>query len=412
MGVPVIDLAGFLEDRPSARLRAPMLEPHDFRIAPDAIQVIAHPAAIAIALVLSRIHQVFPIRRSFVHVFEPASERGSAGIEELQAQTVSLLSFKPLPKKIYDTQASYAMLAAFGEEAPIALAEIEARIERHLATLLSISGGAVIPSLRLVQCPVFHGYSFSFWLEFDTNPGVAAIQQVLNEPPVDVHGSGLEPPNNVGVAGQTGVAVGSVTLDRNHPHALWLWGAADNLRLAAEKRHHGSERGDVKFVCFAFSLALTGCGYHVANTASALPNTIHTIAIPPVRNITTQYKISDLLNTYISREFISRTRYKVTPDPSHADATLTLAVVNFVSFPTIFDPIAQRATGVQAVLTIQITLRDKAGVVLFTRPNYEFRARYEISVDPQKYFDESEPAMQRLSTDAARSIVSAVLEKF
>ena len=168
----------------------------------------------------------------------------------------------------------------------------------------------------------------------------------------------------------------------------------------------------MKFVCFAFSLALTGCGYHVANTASALPNTIHTIAIPPVRNITTQYKISDLLNTYISREFISRTRYKVTPDPSHADATLTVAVVNFVSFPTIFDPIAQRATGVQAVLTIQITLRDKAGVVLYTRPNYEFRARYEISVDPQKYFDESEPAMQRLSTDAARSIVSAVLEKF
>ncbi len=235
LDVPVIDLAGFLEDRPTARLRAPMLEPHDFRIAPDAIQVIAHPAAIALGLVLSRIHQVFPVRRSIVHIFEPASERGSAGIEELQAQTVSLLSFKPLPKKVYDTQASYAMLAAFGEEAPLALSDIEARIERHLATLLSFAGGgASIPSLRLIQSPVFHGYSFSFWLEFDTNPGVAAIQQVLNEMPIDVHGPDLEPPNNVSVAGQDGIAIGSVTLDRNHPQALWLWGAADNLRLAAE----------------------------------------------------------------------------------------------------------------------------------------------------------------------------------
>ncbi len=163
--------------------------------------------------------------------------------------------------------------------------------------------------------------------------------------------------------------------------------------------------------CLA-ALTLTGCGYHVANTADALPKNIHTIAIPPVRNVTIQYKISDLLNTYISREFISRTRYKVTPDVADADAVLTVAVVSFVSFPTIFDPIAQRATGVQAIVTVQLTLRDKSGAVLFTRPNQEFRQRYEISTDPQKYFDESEPAMQRLATDVSRSIVSAVLEKF
>jgi len=234
LDIPIVDIAAALEDRPNARLRAPLLEPHDFRVAPDAIQVIAHPAAIAIALVLTRIQQVFPFRRSIVHVFEPASERGTAGIEELQQQTVNLLSFKPLPKKVYDAQIAYAMLPGFGEDAPLSLAEIEARIERHLATLLSLSGSVPIPSLRLIQAPLFHGYSFSLWIEFEKNPGVAALQQVLNEPPIEVRGPDLDPPNNVAVAGQAGVSVGAISIDRNHPQAMWLWMAADNLHLAAE----------------------------------------------------------------------------------------------------------------------------------------------------------------------------------
>src|ERR1700733_6563581 len=118
-------------------------------------------------------------------------------------------------------------------------------------------------------------------------------------------------------------------------------------------------------------LVLTGCGYQIANTADALPKTIHTIAVPPIKNVTIQYKLSDLLNTYITRELISRTRYKVVPDPNEADATLTAAVVNLISYPTVYDPIAGRATGTQVIVTVTFTLRDKAGTVLITRPNFE-----------------------------------------
>lgn len=234
LGSPTVDLTYALEDAPSARLRAPMIEPHDFRVPPDATQIVAHPAAIALALLLGRIHPVFPIARSVVQVFEPASERGLPGIEEMQQQAVNLLTFKPLPKQIFDAQVSYNMLARFGEEAPVALEDVEARIERHLASLLANSGGAPVPSLRLIQAPVFHGYSYSLWMEFERDPGVAALEQVLNEAPIDLRGAGMEPPNNVGAAGQDGVAVGAVTLDRNNPRAMWLWMAADNLRLAAE----------------------------------------------------------------------------------------------------------------------------------------------------------------------------------
>ena len=230
----LIDLTYGLEDAPRSRLRAPMIEPHDFRVPPDAIQVVAHPAATAIALVLSRLHLAFPIARSLVHVFEPVSERGLAGLEEMQEQTVNLLSFKPLPKKIFDVQVSYSMLARFGEEAPVSLDDVEARIERHLATLLANSSGAPAPSLRLMHAPVFHGYSFSLWVEFESRPGLAAIQEILSEAPVDFRGDGLEPPNNIGIAGQDGVAVGALVPDRANPQAIWLWMAADNLRLAAE----------------------------------------------------------------------------------------------------------------------------------------------------------------------------------
>jgi Lipopolysaccharide-assembly len=150
----------------------------------------------------------------------------------------------------------------------------------------------------------------------------------------------------------------------------------------------------------------------VSGSADALPKTIHTIAVTQVRNSTTQYKVSDLLGVSISREFISRTRYKVVVDPAGADATLLCGVVNFISYPTIVDPTTSRATGVQAILTLNISLRDKNGAILFYRPNFEVRERYEISIDPKNYFDESEPAMQRLAVDVARSVVTAVLEKF
>ncbi len=42
----------------------------------------------------------------------------------------------------------------------------------------------------------------------------------------------------------------------------------------------------------------------------------------------------------------------------------------------------------------------------------EVRERYEIAIDPRAYFEESDTAIERMSREVARSIVSAVLEKF
>ena len=239
-GVTIIDMTGAAEERPEARLRAPQVESADNMDEGEfdsAVQVIAHPAAIALALFLRRLHSLDPVRASVIQIFAPASEHGAAGVEELQGQTVSLLSFKKLPHDIFDAQLSFSMLARYGDDAKVSLDETELRIERHLASLLALPGegeGAPMPSLRLVQAPVFHGYSFGAWVEFESNPGVQTLESSLGTSLIDVRGAEFEAPTNVGQAGQSGIAVGAIAADRNQPEACWFWLAADNLKLTAE----------------------------------------------------------------------------------------------------------------------------------------------------------------------------------
>lgn len=230
----IVDLTWATENDPAARIRGPQVEDEDRDGEPAGPQIVAHPAAIAIAMVMKRLHADYPIARAVVHIFQPASEYGTPGIEELQQQTLNLLSFQPLPKKVFDAQLGYAMLAQLGAEAPAPLAEMEDRIERHLASLLERLEGVPMPSLRLIQAPVFHGYSFSFWVEFEEAPAASDIEEAMNREQFDVRAGEMEPPNNVGVAGQSGIAVGAIAPDRNSATAFWIWAAVDNLRLAAE----------------------------------------------------------------------------------------------------------------------------------------------------------------------------------
>ena len=238
-GAAVIDLTGAAEERPDARLRAPLVEAEAEVEDPGlpAVNVVAHPGAIALALFLRRLQAHDPIHRSVIQIFAPASEHGMPGVQELQQQTISLFAFKTLPQAVFDAQLAFNLVAGYGEEAPAALHDSELRIEHHLATLLDLPGegrGAPMPSLRLVQAPVFHGYSFSAWVEFYANPGIEALESGLATASIEVRGSEFEPPTNVGQAGQGGIAVGAIAPDRNNPEACWFWLVADNLRLAAE----------------------------------------------------------------------------------------------------------------------------------------------------------------------------------
>jgi Lipopolysaccharide-assembly len=159
----------------------------------------------------------------------------------------------------------------------------------------------------------------------------------------------------------------------------------------------------------ALPLVAAGCGYHVAASSNLGPTNIKTIAVPAFQNITTRYQLARMLPEDITREFLERTRYKVISNPEQADAVLNGAVVNFVYFPTTFDTVTGRSTGVQVVVTLRLILTERAtGKPILNRPTIEFRERYEVSENPQQYFDESSTAMIRLSRDVARSVVSAI----
>ncbi len=231
-GPVLIDLTGALEDQPHARLRAPSAEPTRSLPEPGLIPVIAHPAAVACAMLLAGLSRIAAVRKSIIHVFEPASERGKKGLDELRQQTVGVLSFQKLKMDVFDAQLGFNLLARYGEEAVEPLEGVEERILRHVASLLALYPAIPMPSLRLIQAPVFHGHSFSAWVEFDENPGLAALAEGLSAAGFDVRPD--DPPTNVSIAGMSGLSVGAITVDPNQPRACWMWMVSDNLRLTAE----------------------------------------------------------------------------------------------------------------------------------------------------------------------------------
>ena len=169
----------------------------------------------------------------------------------------------------------------------------------------------------------------------------------------------------------------------------------------------------VRYLATLLPLMLASCGYKFAATDTVLPKTIHTIAIPAFNNLTIRYKLTDQIPEAISREFLTRTRYKVVSDPNTADAVLRGAVVNYSFNPTIFDPANGRAAYAELRVTLSVTLTDRAtGKVLFDRKNFDVRETYQISPDATQYFEESDPALKRAGQQVARSVVSAVLENF
>jgi len=162
--------------------------------------------------------------------------------------------------------------------------------------------------------------------------------------------------------------------------------------------------------CCAFLLS---CGYHVGATADTLPKEVRTIAIPPFTTLTARYTLTDQLPREIGREFRSRTRFVIVNNPADADAVLNGNINSASAIPTIYDPSSGKATSVQVLVSLTVKLLDqKTGKLLYSRTNWMIREDYELAVDPHQFFDESGPALDRLSRDVARDLVSSVVENF
>ena len=166
------------------------------------------------------------------------------------------------------------------------------------------------------------------------------------------------------------------------------------------------------FVCLLCLPALS-CGYHTAGKATTIPENVRTIAIPAFINQTHTYRIEQMLTAAVVREMITRTHYHIVNQvDADADATLKGTVLATSTTPMIYDSKTGRAASMLVVISMSVILKDKEGKVLYQDPAYLFREQYEISSDPNSFFEEDTPAYQRLSRDFAQTLVSNILEGF
>jgi aspartate-semialdehyde dehydrogenase len=233
-GSAIVDLSYAMENDPSVPVSAPWIErelgqPAQFDLDSNAVMT-AHPAAVTLALLLLRARKAGTIRKAVATVFEPVSEQGRQGMDELHEQTMNLLSFQKMPTEVFDSQVAFNMIGRYGPDSTRSLEATERRINSHLRALLD--GHAPLPALTLLQAPVFHAYTFSVYIELEKAISAGDFSQMLEGEHVQVTLDPEDSPSNVNVAGKDEILV-ALRRDLSQENGFWIWAAVDNLRLAA-----------------------------------------------------------------------------------------------------------------------------------------------------------------------------------
>ena len=163
----------------------------------------------------------------------------------------------------------------------------------------------------------------------------------------------------------------------------------------------------------------SGCGYSLAGRGSFLPSYIQTIGVPNLTNTTTVFDVEQTLTQRVRAEFIGRGKYKVVPETTGVDALLTGDISSITVTPAAFDN-NQQATRYIVQVVVKIEFRDlQQNRVLWQNPALVFREEYDlpstssaVSVDATAYLGSGSTALERISTDFAKSVVSSILEAF
>lgn len=194
--------------------------------------------------------------------------------------------------------------------------------------------------------------------------------------------------------------------------------------------------------CATLGVLISGCGYHIAGRGpNVLPKSIHVIAVPPMENKTNTFRIEQKLTAATIHEFLASTRYKVVSDPNAGDAVLTGKVLSLDVLPLLFESSSSTTTSTttsvaQAAAMIitmrcEVTLTERDNEkVLYHTDNFVFRNEYELATtcvpgpgqicphdtdtkaQVESFFQEGDPATDRMARDFASRLVSAVTENF
>ena len=166
------------------------------------------------------------------------------------------------------------------------------------------------------------------------------------------------------------------------------------------------------------SLASAGCGYALAGRGSFLPTDIRIVGIPQLVNRTTYFDVEQILTERIRNEFIGRGKYRVVPEVGDADAVLNAEIVSITLSP-IGLTTGQLASRYQFVMTMKVDFVDaRINKSLWANDALSFTGEYDLTsnagnaIDASSFVDQQRSAFDRMATDVARSVVTAIVEAF
>src|SRR6478672_9835884 len=164
-------------------------------------------------------------------------------------------------------------------------------------------------------------------------------------------------------------------------------------------------------------VSASGCGYTLAGRGSFLPAYIKTIGVPTFVNRTVVFNLETMVTQKVRSEFIGRGKYQILPEATGVDALLSGEVTAVSVQPASFST-QQLASRYAIQMVAKIERRDmRENKVLWENPSLVFRQEYDATggrtvLDPAAFFQQDANALERMSTEFARTIVSAILEAF
>jgi hypothetical protein len=181
----------------------------------------------------------------------------------------------------------------------------------------------------------------------------------------------------------------------------------------------GAVRPGVRLaVLAALAISWSACGYSLAGRGSFLPSYIQTVGIPTLLNRTPFYDVEQILTDKVRAEFIGRGKYRIVPDTAGVDAVLNGEVIGIWVQPVGFTD-QQLASRYQFTLQMKVSFTDtRTGQELWSNEALTFREEYELAtrgttaIGGAEFLDQERSAFDRIATDIARTVVTAILEAF
>jgi outer membrane lipopolysaccharide assembly protein LptE/RlpB len=192
-------------------------------------------------------------------------------------------------------------------------------------------------------------------------------------------------------------------------------GEHDRIAAAREGTVIASRARSLVIISMLAALLLTtACGYHTnGSTAVRLPSDVHTIYVQGIQNASQTYHVGQTFTEAVVRELRERTNYRIisTNDGSE-DAVLAGTITSVYTAPLTYDSTTGSVSTSLVVVTLNARLVDKNGKVLWSNPSFVYREQYQLSTDVSSFFEEEQPALQRIANSFSKTLVADILEAF